>query len=113
MKLVIVESPYGSEFEAVVEANIKYARACMADCLRRGEAPFASHLLYTQPGVLKDLIPEERTLGTAAGLAWGMKADITAVYVDRGMSAGMKQGIEAAEAAGRPVQFRMLPGWHS
>jgi hypothetical protein len=38
--------------------------------LLRGESPIASHLLYTQPGILKDDVPEERPLGIEAGLAW-------------------------------------------
>ena len=50
MRLVIVESPYAGD----IEANVAYARACLGDCLSRGEAPFACHLLYTQPGVLRD-----------------------------------------------------------
>ncbi len=50
MEAVILESPYGGTPEEV-ERNVKYARACLRDCLLRGEAPFASHLLYTQPGV--------------------------------------------------------------
>ena len=49
-------------------ANIDYARACVADCLRRGDSAIASHLLYTQPGVLRDDVPGERELGIAAGL---------------------------------------------
>jgi hypothetical protein len=57
-RLVIVESPFAGD----VAANLSYGRRCMADCLRRGEAPFASHLLYTQPGVLDDSLPEERQL---------------------------------------------------
>lgn len=56
MILVLLESPYAGN----VELNVTYARACMRDCLKRGEAPFASHLLYTQPGVLDDLVPNER-----------------------------------------------------
>jgi len=50
----------------------------------RGEAPYASHALYTQPGVLDDSIPVERETGIEAGLEWGAKADATVVYVDRG-----------------------------
>lgn len=46
MRRVIVESPYAGE----VEANVTYARACVRDCVLRGEAPIASHLLFTQPG---------------------------------------------------------------
>lgn len=50
MRRVIVESPYAGD----IERNMRYLRACLADCLRRGEAPFASHAIYTQPGVLDD-----------------------------------------------------------
>lgn len=103
-KLVIVESPFAGD----VDANIAYARAAIRDCLLRGEAPIASHLLYTQPGVLNDDIPEERARGIDAGLAWGRVADATVVYIDRGMSRGMKYGIANAEAAGRPIEYRTL-----
>lgn len=47
MRLVIIESPFAGD----VVRNLRYLRACMRDCLRRGEAPYASHALYTQPGV--------------------------------------------------------------
>ena len=107
MRLVIVESPYAGD----VEANTAYARACVHDCLMRGEAPIASHLLYTQPGILDDLVPEQRNHGIAAGLAWGSVANATVVYVDRGISRGMAFGIAAAVEAGRPVEYRMLAGY--
>lgn len=102
--LVLIESPFAGD----VEANQEYARACMRDCLLRGEAPYASHLLYTQAGVLDDTIPDERSLGMRAGIAWGLKAEKTVVYCDRGISGGMKWGIEKAEQAGRPVEYRHL-----
>jgi hypothetical protein len=85
----------------------------MADCLRRGEAPFASHALYTQPGVLDDTIPDERRIGIEAGLAWGEKAEATVVYKDFGITPGMRLGIERADACGRSVEFRTLgDGWY-
>lgn len=102
--LVIVESPFAGD----MERNIKYARACMRDCLLKGEAPYASHLLYTQSGVLDDSHPEERPLGIDAGLAWGEKADKTVVYTDLGMSKGMQYGIERAQKANRPIEYRTL-----
>lgn len=102
--LVVVESPYAGD----IALNVAYARACMADCLARGEAPYASHLLYTQPGVLRDEVPEERTKGIAAGFAWGDKAVRRAVYTDLGMSSGMLAGIKRAEAITQPVEFREL-----
>jgi len=104
IRRVVIESPFAGE----VEANIKYARACLRDSLHRGEYPIASHLLYTQPGVLDDDVPEERALGIEAGLSWGELADETVVYVDRGISPGMQGGIDRALAAGRSVQFRNI-----
>lgn len=92
MRRVIIESPYAGN----VEMNLRYLRACMADCLARGEAPFASHGLYTQPGVLDDTKPDERTLGIEAGLAWREWADATVVYTDLGITPGMQAGINAA-----------------
>ena len=110
MRRVIVESPFAGNDDAETTANVDYARACVADCLRRGESALASHLLYTQPGVLRDGVPAERELGIAAGLAWVSVADATVVYVDRGVSGGMLRGIAAAEAAGIPVIRRSLGG---
>lgn len=106
MKRVVVESPYAGD----VEKNIEYAKACMADCFKRGEAPFASHLLYTQEGVLNDDIPEERKLGMEAGFVWGDQAELTVVYADLSISNGMKAGIEAAKKAGRDVEYRFIYG---
>lgn len=105
MRRVILESPYAGD----IEANIDYARACVRDSLSRGEAPIASHLLYTQPGVLRDDVPEERQWGIDAGLAWRSVAEGTVVYTDRGISQGIRYGIAAAESAGLPVEFRTLP----
>ena len=104
MKLVIIESPLAGDYEA----NREYAKRCMLDSLSRGEAPLASHLLYAQPGILDDTIPHERECGIEAGLAWGAKADLTAVYVDRGLSVGMRRGIRRAIAEGRMVETRSL-----
>lgn len=104
MRLVILESPYAGH----VESNVAYARACVRDSLSRGEAPLASHLLYTQPGILRDEIPAERIWGIDAGLAWASKADATVVYVDHGISKGMQYGINNAHEAGRPVEMRKL-----
>jgi hypothetical protein len=53
MKRIILESPF-AEFisqnneKRTVKENIEYARLCVRDSLSRGEAPIASHLLYTQ-----------------------------------------------------------------
>ena len=102
--MVVIESPYAGD----VDANVDYARKCVADSLARGESPFASHLLYTQPGILDDTIQSERDQGIAAGFAWNERADLTAVYTDRGISLGMALGIEHANRCGRPVEHRSI-----
>lgn len=102
MKLVIIESPYSG----ATAANKEYARDALLDCLQRGEAPLASHLLYTQ--VLDDTIPNERAQGMAAGWAWIGQADKVAVYTDFGITPGMQQGIDLAVGRGLEVEYREL-----
>lgn len=102
MRLVILESPYAGN----VEQNVAYARACMLDCLRRGESPMVSHLLYTQ--VLDDKLAPDRLLGIAAGLEWVRVAEATVVYEDMGISNGMTGGIFVARSLRIPVEFRRL-----
>lgn len=107
MRLVILESPFAGD----IEENVSYAKKCVLDCLLRGEAPIASHLLFTQPGILRDEIPEDRKLGIEAGHQWMKVADAIVVYVDRGISTGMSKGIVRAEEEGRKVEYRELPGY--
>ena len=102
MRLVIVESPYAGD----VAANVAYARECVLDCMERGESPFASHLFYTQ--VLDDNIFEQRLCGILAGLEWATKADATVVYIDKGITEGMRKGIDHADLWKRPVEYRRL-----
>lgn len=104
MRLVIIESPFAGD----VEKNVEYARKCVRDSVLRGEAPIASHLLFTQPGILDDDIPEERALGINAGLAWRKVAEASVVYTDLGISKGMEYGIAAAKDQGVPVEFRSI-----
>lgn len=99
---VILESPYAGD----VKKNVEYAKRCMIDCIERGEAPFASHLLYTQ--ILDDEIPEERELGIEAGLEWGKTAEKTVVYIDFGVSSGMVKGMQAAIDNGRIIEIRSI-----
>lgn len=102
MKRVILESPYAGD----TEANVSYARRCILDCLMRGEAPIASHLLYTQ--VLSDEDPVQRTLGIEAGLAWLCMADLMVVYDDNGLSPGMLAAISLAKWHRVEIEYRRL-----
>lgn len=105
MRLIILESPYAGH----IEANVAYARSCLRDSLNRGEAPIASHLLYTQPGVLNDDDPAERQWGIDAGLAWRRVAEIAVFYVDLGWSTGMRSAQLHYDDAGFPYEIRRLP----
>lgn len=97
-----MESPYKGN----VDRNVAYARQCLMDCLHRGEAPMASHLLYTQ--VLDDTIPEQRELGIASGFAWSDLANCSVFYCDLGWSSGMKAAYQRALELKRPVELRVL-----
>jgi hypothetical protein len=104
MKKVIIESPYAGN----IEQNIKYARACLKDSLDRNEAPLASHLLYTQEGVLDDTVENERMQGINAGLAWLEVADLHVFYIDYGMSKGMEYARRFSMGSGVKVEFRKI-----
>jgi hypothetical protein len=104
MRLVILESPFAGD----EQYHIEYARMCVRDSLMRGEAPIASHLLYTQQGILADSDPAERQWGIDAGLAWLLAADASVVYADLGISDGMRQGIKSAKETGLTVEYRSI-----
>lgn len=109
MKRVILESPYqGGLLRRWL--NVRFARACMRDCLMRGEAPLASHLLYTQRGVLNDDVPDERELGIDAGHAWIGSAEAMVIYIPRGgrITPGMDVGIKRAKEHGIAIEYRRL-----
>lgn len=106
MKRAIVESPYRGDNYSETEENIRYLNQCLKDSTNRGEAPFASHGFYTH--FLNDRVPLDRATGIAAGQAWLDVCDLVVVYMDRGVSSGMHEGIKAAKRAGKPIERRWL-----
>lgn len=100
MKLVFVASPFRG-----VEDAVGYAKRCMLDSIRRGEAPFASHLLY--PLVLSEN-DEERKLGMECGKAFLCRCNLLAVYVDHGISEGMEEEIEEADKVYMTITYRKI-----
>lgn len=101
MRRVIIESPYAGDREA----NFAYLQRAIRDSLSRGEAPFASHQMYTD--ALDDNNPDERKLGMLAGIRWMWCADAVVVYGDRGISPGMQFAIDQATGH-MPVEYRKL-----
>jgi len=104
MKRVILESPYAGD----VERNTKYARECVRHSLAKGEAPIASHLLYTQKGILNDEYEDERALGIDAGLAWKEVAEGHVFYIDFGISRGMQYAIDYATKNNIEIEYRKI-----
>lgn len=104
MRRVVLESPYRGE----IERNVIYARRATRDSLLRGESPSPMHLVHPQPGILRDEVPEERALGIAAHIAWIEVADVVAMYVDYGISGGMKEAQLEAERLGKIISIRKI-----
>lgn len=102
MKPVILESPFAGD----VKRNKKYLNRCILDALLRGEAPVASHKMYTDS--LDDEVHEQRELGISAGLAFNSVIKTVVVYTDHGISDGMKRAIAAHEGAGCEIVHRKL-----
>lgn len=120
-KLVVIESPYSGD----IQANIEYLLECVHDSyMIRGEAPIASHLIYTRLPKSEMKIEDDvyqghvvdngqayrhgRDHGIACGFAWNKHADVVAVYIDRGISDGMARGIHFALDNGIEVVFRSI-----
>ena len=101
---IVLESPFAGN----IKGNIEYARMCVKDSLSRGESPIASHLLYTQKGILNDNIESERNNGINAGLAWLSIADIHVFYIDYGMSSGMKYTLAKSKMLCCKIEFRKI-----
>jgi len=110
-EIVIVESPYAGETAEDVTRNERYVRAIMRALLLDGLVPFASHALFTLPGVLNDRDARERALGIQAGFRMRHVASRTLVYTDLGVSRGMELGVQHAQEIDQPVEFRTLEGW--
>lgn len=66
----------------------------------------ASHLLYTQ--ALDDRCEKERDTGIAVGQEWLSVVSYVVVYIDLGISEGMKQTIELAAKKGVSIVYREL-----
>src|SRR4051812_14464173 len=83
MKRVVILSPYKGD----IAENVEYAWRCVIDSMKRGEAPWASHLFYTQ--IMEDSDPAQRSLGFACEAVWIRGEIFVAFYLDRGISKGI------------------------
>lgn len=111
MKLISVESPFAPTATSTTDEHIRYARKACRFVALKGYSPYASHLFFTQPGILDDTIPEERELGIKGGKAWEVHAEESWFFLDYGMTKGMKYGLDEATRLGRGIRFfRFIDG---
>ncbi len=105
MRIVCLESPfkpsaddiarYEGRYSAaeLLRQNLIYARLCLLNSLKIGEAPLASHLLYTQ--VCAET-PELRSAGIKAGFQAHHRCDLVVLCIDLGVSSGMRLAADNA-----------------
>lgn len=105
-KLVVVETPYASENVALLQRHIVYAKLCLSDSLKRGEAPLVSSLLY--PQVLDDRIKLDHDLAMLCSLSWIRGCDMVVVYIDYGITPGMQIAINTAKIKTVKIEYRQL-----
>ena len=101
-RLVVIESPYGED----VTTHKGYLQECILDCLERGEAPFASHQMYTD--ALDDDNSHERKLGIDSGFAWMKVAEAVIFYIDFGWSKGMLAALQKCSEIRIDVEIRKI-----
>lgn len=104
--MTLIESPFSAVNERELVRNVYYTMLAVRDSLERGEAPYASHLFFTQ--MLDDTNQRDRDLGIIAGLDIGKFAKKSALYLDLGLSKGMEYGVKKANIEGRELIERQL-----
>lgn len=98
-KFVVVSSPCGG-FTPTPLTNLAYARACWDDSASLGETPFSIAALHPVKQVSLS------RMDLAIELDYIGRAELVAVYCDRGISEEMEAVIDAAGDAG--VSYRSL-----
>ncbi len=96
--VVLLESPFSGD----IQANEEYAWKALRDCYLRGEAPIATHLMWTKLSdkdefngktIISDSVNmvgfPGRVFALEAGDAIRNRVDYVVFYVDRGWSNGM------------------------
>jgi len=110
---VFVESPYSGD----IDRNVRYLKFCKYDCWARGEMPCSSHDDMTQHPAKKDFYvsdyDEQWTIYGRDGAIEGAHSlralcAKTVFYTDRGISTGMKAGIEYCKQHNIPYEMRTL-----
>jgi hypothetical protein len=83
-----------------------YAKKCVQDSIKRGEAPFAGQLFYLN--FLNDKVPIEKDVSLISHMSWITVADLVAVYIDMGISASMQMGVNVAMIKNKRLEYRTI-----
>lgn len=115
LRPVVYESPFASMDFDTFARNIAYARLLIREgATGYNEAGIASHVIWTQPGILRDTVESERNLGIACGIVFANMAKrgiIGHIYgIDLGWSKGMLRSKEYVLANGGEIAERRLAG---
>ena len=115
LRVTVYESPFAASTFDQFARHVAYIRLLTRlGAQVHGEAAIASHMIWTQPGVLRDDDPEERALGIDCGLAVALLAcngHVGHVYwTDLGWSGGMLRSAESMRERGLPINERSLVG---
>lgn len=105
--IILLESPYLHEHPIDGEEYSIYLSRCLRDSLKRGEAPIATHAMYTRPGVL-NLSIGEATLATLASDDLAELIPITVAYTDYGITEKMDLGLDRAGRWKHTIEYREI-----
>jgi hypothetical protein len=100
--VVVVETPFANN----AEWNRVYAIEACADCMRRGEVPFSSHLHF-QP-IFNELEKVYRERFADAGFAFYPLARKVVFYTDHDWSDNMKRAKRRVDNLGYQFEERRL-----
>jgi hypothetical protein len=117
MRIVCLESPFKPSADDIkiyagryspaelLRQNLVYARLLLLNSLKLGEAPFASHLLYTQVWSESD---DLRDRGIKSGIEFHHRADLIVLGIDLGTSSGMRNAAANARLIGTEMTSRSV-----
>lgn len=101
MKRAYLISPYSGD----TERNVKYALKAMHHCFAIGYSPYASHIFLAASGCLDDNDPKDRDFGFQAGYAFLAVCEKAFVFMDLGVSRGMRADLDAARRLAIPIDY--------
>lgn len=105
----VFESPFRGATDEETITNIAYANACALHLIKQDILPFGSHIKYTGP--LKDADAHERTVGIILGKIEEVHIPTVFTFVDRGLSYGMKKGLDLHTYLEKKLLFCNLDSW--